>query len=152
MGVWENRDLFFLRDALITLFTQWKDIFGDDTPCPITFTIPELELRTKEEENMDGIGSILSLSQDQGLLLADGMVKPEDYQTAIENCHKYKEVFLGVAQEEGERDLYSKLWPYQEDPKYMFWIFSCSSEWRGESFCSLQHQLVSVPVLNYYTL
>ncbi|KAF2130078.1 hypothetical protein P153DRAFT_396412 [Dothidotthia symphoricarpi CBS 119687] len=113
-GVWENRDLFFLRDSLITLVAQWNEIFGEDTPCPITFSTEELELHAKEEENMDGVGQMLSLFRDQGVLPADGMVQPEDYQTAIENCHKYKEVFLNAAQTEEERDVYSKLWPYQD--------------------------------------
>ncbi|KAF1851151.1 uncharacterized protein K460DRAFT_28798 [Cucurbitaria berberidis CBS 394.84] len=112
-GVWENRDLFFLRDSLIALVARWNDIFGEDTPCPIKFSKEELELHAKEEENMDGVGKMLSLFQDQGVLPADGMVQPEEYQTAIENCHRYREVFLNAAQNESERDLYSKLWPYQ---------------------------------------
>ncbi|KAH8727686.1 phosphotransferase enzyme family protein [Phaeosphaeriaceae sp. PMI808] len=114
-GVWENRDLFFLRDSLIALVAQWDGIFGEDTPCPINFSTEELELHAKEEENMGGVGKMLSLLQEQGVLPADGMVQPEYYQTAIENCHKYKEVFLSAAENEGERELYSKLWPYQEN-------------------------------------
>jgi hypothetical protein len=114
-GAWETRDLFFLRDSLITILAQWNHIFGEDTQCPITFSKEELEMHAKEEENMDGVGKMLSLLQDQGVLPADGMVQPEDYQTAVENCHKYKEVFLNAAENEEEKDLYSKLWPYQED-------------------------------------
>jgi hypothetical protein len=114
-GVWENRDLFFLRDSLISLVAQWDTIFGEDAKCPITFLREELEMHAKEEENVEGVGKMLSLFQDQGVLPADGIVQPEDYQTAVENCHEYKEVFLDAAQNEDERDLYSKLWPYQED-------------------------------------
>ncbi|KAF1921809.1 phosphotransferase enzyme family protein [Ampelomyces quisqualis] len=113
-GVWENRDLFFLRDSLITLVSQWDEIFEGDIPCPIKFSTEELELHAKEEENVDVVGKMLSLLQDQGVLPADGMVRPEDYSNAVENCHKYREVFLAAAQTEEERDLYSKLWPYQE--------------------------------------
>lgn len=113
-GVWENRDLFFLRDSLIAIASQWEDIFGEDVPCPIEFSEEELDLHAKEGENMDGVGKMLSLLQDEGVLPTDGMVRPEDYSTAVENCRKYKEVFLAAAQNEEERDLYSKLWTYQE--------------------------------------
>ncbi|KAH7408181.1 phosphotransferase enzyme family protein [Phaeosphaeria sp. MPI-PUGE-AT-0046c] len=115
-GAWENQDLFFLRDSLITLVVQWNTIFGEDTQCPITFSKKELELHAKEEENMDGVGKMLSLLQDQDVLPADGMVEPEDYQTAVENCQKYKDIFLSAARDEDEKELYSKLWPYQDNP------------------------------------
>lgn len=116
-GVWENRDLFFLRDSLIAIVAGWKEIFNEDTPCPIAFSTEVLELHAKEEENIDGVGQMLSLFRAEGVLPADGMVRPEDYQTAIENCRKYKEVFLDTAENEEERDLYSKLWPYQDVPE-----------------------------------
>lgn len=82
-GVWENKDLFFLHKSFITLVDEWNDIFGQDTRCPITFSKQELELHAKEEENMDGVGKMLSLLQQQQLLPADGMVRPEDYETAL---------------------------------------------------------------------
>ncbi|KAI9703539.1 MAG: hypothetical protein M1820_005843 [Bogoriella megaspora] len=113
-GVWEKDDLFFLRDSLITLFTRWKDIYGEDTECPINFSAEELEQHIKEEENVDGVGKMLSLLQDQGILPADGRVKPEDYQTAVENNQEYKQRFLNAAENQYERDLYSKIWPFQE--------------------------------------
>ena len=57
---------------------------------------------------------MLSLLRDQGVLPADGMVKPEDYQTAVENSCKYKQIFLDAAQNQYEKDLYSKIWPYND--------------------------------------
>lgn len=113
-GVWDNGDLFFLRDSLITLFTRWNEIFGEDTQCPITFSAEELKRHAREEGNVDGLGKMLSLFRDQGVLPADGIVQPEDYQTAIENCRKYKQIFLNAAQNQYERDLYSRIWPYQD--------------------------------------
>lgn len=113
-GVWENGDLFFLRDSLITLFSRWNEIFGENTQCPITFSAEELERHAREEENVNGVGKMLSLFQDEGVLPSDGMVQPEDYQTAVENCRKYKHIFLNAAQNQYERDLYSKIWPYQD--------------------------------------
>lgn len=111
-GVWENKDLFFLRQSLIALVAEWHEIFGHDVPCPIAFSQQELDEHAKEEENMDGVGQMLSLLQDQGVLPADGMVPPEDYQMAIENSRKYKEIFVNAAENEKERELYEKLWPF----------------------------------------
>jgi hypothetical protein len=97
-GVWENGDLFFLRDALITLSTRWNEIFGEEAQCRITFSAEKLEQHAQEEENINGMGQMLSLFRDQGVLPPDRMVLPEDYQTAVENCRKYEKVFLNAAE------------------------------------------------------
>jgi hypothetical protein len=113
-GVWENEDLFFLRDSLMALAARWTDIFGEDTQCPITFSAEEVELHAQEEENVEGLGKMLSLFRDQSILPADGMVLPEDYQTAVENCREYKQIFLNAAQDQEERELYDRIWPYND--------------------------------------
>ena len=113
-GVWENGDLFFLRDSLITLHNRWNEIFGENSQCPITFSAEEMEQHAREEENVNGVGKMLSMFRDQGLLPADGMVQPEDYQIAVENCRKYKQILLNAAQNQDERELYSKVWPYND--------------------------------------
>lgn len=120
-GAWENRDLFFLRQSLISLATHWDDIFPDSQlPCPIKFTEKDIELHSKEEENMDGIGQILALFQDQGVLPVDGMVEPKDYKIACENSRKFKNIFIGLAKDKAERELYTKLWPYQGSEEQLF--------------------------------
>ncbi|PSN74826.1 hypothetical protein BS50DRAFT_606170 [Corynespora cassiicola Philippines] len=113
-GVWENSDLFFLRDSMITLFIKWEEIFGKDIKCPVTFLKEELEEHSKEEENVNGLGRMLSLFRDKSILPTDGMVSPEDYEVAVENCRKYRKIFLDAAENEYERDLYSKIWPYKD--------------------------------------
>ena len=114
-GAWENRDLFFLRQSLISLAANWDEIFPNDIRnCPISFSNEELELHSKEEENMDGIGQLLTMFRDQGVLPVDGMVEPGDYEEAKENSQKFKGIFLGLAKDEEERELFSKLWPYQD--------------------------------------
>lgn len=114
-GVWENRDLFFLRQSLIEIVAQWDTIRPDEgTECPLHFTEEELALHSKEEENMDGVGQMLKLFRDQGILPVDGMVSPEDYDSARVNCEKFKAIFLNLAKDEEERELFSKLWPYQD--------------------------------------
>lgn len=112
-GVWENKDLFFLCQSLIELATHWDDI-SPEIPCPIKFTEKDIELHSKEEENMDGVGQMLALFRDQGVLPVDGMVEPKDYETARENSRKFKDMFIGLAKDEAERELFTKIWPYQE--------------------------------------
>ncbi|RAL10365.1 uncharacterized protein BO97DRAFT_471833 [Aspergillus homomorphus CBS 101889] len=114
-GVWENRDLFFLRDALMDVQTHWdRLVAGQDAPCPISFSSEEIELQAKEEENIQGVGSMLSLFQEQATLPVDGMVAPEDYDVARENCRKLKDIFIGLAKDDEEKELFGRLWPYQE--------------------------------------
>lgn len=114
-GVWENRDLFFLRQSLISLMTHWDELgLNDDIPCPIGFSEEDLNLHAKEEENIDRIRQLLTLFRDQGVLPVDGMVEPQEYETAKENSRKFKEKFIGLAEDEDQRKLFSKLWPYQD--------------------------------------
>lgn len=112
--VWENSDLFFLRQSLLSLAAHWDELFSDcNCPCPLKFTEEELRLHSHEEENMDGVGQLLALFRDQGVLPVDGMVDPEDFEAAKENSRKFKDVFVGLAKDEAEKELFSKLWPYQ---------------------------------------
>ena len=113
-GVWQNRDVFFLRQSLIELFQNWGEIESTSCPCPITFTQEELKIHADEEENMSGVGQLLKTFRDEGLLPEDGMVDPEDYDQARKNCQKYKEIFLGLAESEKQKRLFSKIWPYQD--------------------------------------
>ncbi|PYH85352.1 phosphotransferase enzyme family protein [Aspergillus uvarum CBS 121591] len=111
-GVWENKDLFFLRQSLLSLVNLWEDLF--QLPCPIAFTEKEIELHAEEKTNMDGIGQVLTLFRNQGVLPVDGMVDPKDYDVAVENSWQFKQVFLRSAENDKERELYSKLWPCQD--------------------------------------
>ncbi|KLJ08587.1 hypothetical protein EMPG_15980 [Blastomyces silverae] len=115
-GVWENRDLFFLRQSLIAIVALWDTLPhpNSTTKCPINFTRAELDLHGKEDENMTGVGNMLKLFRDKGVLPVDGMVDPEDYEAAKANSVKFKEIFVGLAKDEEERELFNKLWPYQD--------------------------------------
>lgn len=112
-GVWENRDLFFLREALVDIVAQWSEIFPDST-CPISFSSEEAELHFKEEGNVNGVGRMLLLFREQAVLPIDGMVKPEDHDLAVENNRKFRDIFMGLAKDEEEMELFKNLWPYQE--------------------------------------
>lgn len=82
--------------------------FQRQSKCPIKFTSKELELHSHEEENMDGVGQMLLLFRDQGVLPNDGMVQPEDYDIARENCRKFKDIFIGLAKDEDEKRVVHK--------------------------------------------
>ncbi|KGO74645.1 Aminoglycoside phosphotransferase [Penicillium italicum] len=112
-GVWENRDLFFLRESLMSLFAQWEELVPG-VPCPISFTNQDVELHSKEEENIKGVGKLLTLLRDESVLPVDGMVQPKDYDTAQKNSRKFKDIFIGLAKDDEEKELFTKLWPYQE--------------------------------------
>lgn len=112
-GVWENRDLFFLRESLMSLFAHWEQLVPG-APCPISFTNEDVELHSKEEENITGVGKLLTLFRDESVLPVDGMVDPKDYEIAQQNSRKFKDIFIGLAKDDEERELFTKLWPYQE--------------------------------------
>ncbi|GAB1217168.1 hypothetical protein ATERTT37_006393 [Aspergillus terreus] len=111
---WEHRRLFFLRQSLMWIARSWGEIVPGYVSCPIAFTAEELELHSREEENIDGLGRMLALFRDQGVLPVDGTVEPQDYAVASENNRKFREVFVESAGDEAERSLFENLWPYQE--------------------------------------
>ncbi|KAJ6180855.1 Aminoglycoside phosphotransferase [Penicillium mononematosum] len=112
-GAWENRDLFFLRESLMSLFAHWEELVPG-VPCPINFTIEDVELHSEEEENINGVGEMLRLFRDESVLPVDGMVEPKDYDIAQKNSRELKDTFIGLAKDDEERELFTRLWPYQE--------------------------------------
>ncbi|CAI7637029.1 unnamed protein product [Penicillium viridicatum] len=112
-GAWENRDLFFLRESLMELVADWEELFPG-IACPIEFSREDVELQAKEQENINGVGHLLTLFRDQGVLPVDGMVDPKDFDIARENCRKFKEIFVGLGKDDDERELFRNLWPYQK--------------------------------------
>ncbi|KAF7617594.1 hypothetical protein AFLA_006510 [Aspergillus flavus NRRL3357] len=95
-GVWERRNLFFLRQSLIVLAAYWEEISSDSgLTCPVQVTKTDLELYSEEEENIDGVGQLLTILHDQALLPHDGMIRSEDYEAAVKISQKIKEISLG---------------------------------------------------------
>ncbi|KAE8392906.1 hypothetical protein BDV23DRAFT_170561 [Aspergillus alliaceus] len=87
IGLWETWDLFFLPQSLIALVAHWEGIFRhDQSLCPLQFTRTDIELHSKEEET-----SVVCRA----------------------NSRKFIDVSIGLGQDESEKMLFSKLWPYQ---------------------------------------
>ncbi|CAG8004782.1 unnamed protein product [Penicillium salamii] len=112
-GAWENRDLFFLRESLMGLVADWEDLFPG-VPCPIGFSSDDVMFQAKEQENINGVGHMLTLFRDQAVLPVDGMVDPKDFDIARENCRKFRDIFIRLGKNDEERELYRNLWPFQE--------------------------------------
>jgi hypothetical protein len=49
--------------------------------------------------------------REQSVLPVDGIVAPEDYEVALTNERKFKEIFIGLAKDEEEKELFKNLWP-----------------------------------------
>lgn len=113
VGAWENRDLFFLRDSLMELVADWEEYFPGNA-CPIGFSSEEVELQAEEQENINGVGHMLTLFRDQAVLPVDGMVETKDFEVARENCRKFKDIFVGLGKDDNEKELFRRIWPYQE--------------------------------------
>ncbi|GMG25327.1 unnamed protein product [Aspergillus oryzae var. brunneus] len=95
-GVWERRNLFFLRQSLIVLAAYWEEVSSDSgLTCPVQVTKTDLELYSEEEENIDGVGQLLTILHDQALLPHDGMIRYEDYEAAVKISQEIKEISLG---------------------------------------------------------
>ncbi|KAJ5420884.1 Aminoglycoside phosphotransferase [Penicillium sp. CMV-2018d] len=112
-GLWENRHILFLRESLISLFAHWEE-FVPGVPYPINFINKDVNLHSKDEENIAGIGKLLTFFRDEAVLPLDGMIDPKDYNTALINSRKLKDIFIGLAKDDEEKELFTKLWLYQE--------------------------------------
>ncbi|TVY51693.1 Altered inheritance of mitochondria protein 9, mitochondrial, partial [Lachnellula cervina] len=111
-GAWSRNDVFAFRHALITIAAHWKHICQNSTTCPISFTAQELELHNEEMEVLEELGTVLHLLQDQNLISVGGRVLREDYEGARAVNRHVKKMFVDMAEDEQQRTLFEKIWPY----------------------------------------
>lgn len=81
------------------LFAHWEHLVPG-APCAINFTNEDVDLHSKEEENITGVGKLLALFWDESMLPVDGMVEPKDYDMAQKNSRKFKSIFIGLAKDD----------------------------------------------------
>lgn len=62
---------------------------------------------------LEGISDIVHQLQDAGLIPLGGMVRPEYYERAMELNERFKHEFVELAENESQRDLHTKVWPYK---------------------------------------
>ncbi|CEJ55679.1 hypothetical protein PMG11_01927 [Penicillium brasilianum] len=112
-GCWEREDLFSLRNALITAVARWDDMGHSETPCPVNFGDEELLKHQDEMDLLEGISAILHQLQEDGLIPLGGMVRPEYYERAMGFNNCFRQEFIDLAENEQQRELHAKVWPYQ---------------------------------------
>ncbi|KAI9747225.1 MAG: hypothetical protein M4579_007502 [Chaenotheca gracillima] len=113
-GAWEREDVFSFRHALIAVVANWKQILAESTPCPIEFSKLELELHREELELIEDLGNVMHQLQDANWIPLGGMVRPEHYEKARHANKRFKEIFISLAENEEQRVLHAKVWPYEE--------------------------------------
>jgi len=55
--------------------------------------------------------------QDAGILPADGVVDPDDYEIVKKTNYTQKKNFMSLAENEEQREWMDKIWPYQDFPE-----------------------------------
>ncbi|OJJ41995.1 hypothetical protein ASPZODRAFT_137588 [Penicilliopsis zonata CBS 506.65] len=112
-GCWHREDLFSLRNALITVVARWSDMGYSETSCPVHFSKEELIRHQDEMSLVEGISAVLHELQDTGLIPLGGMVRREYYERAVELNNLFQREFIDLAENERQRELHTKVWPYQ---------------------------------------
>ena len=114
VNVWEDRDVFFLRRALLSIVEQWQDLCPESDTCPVSFNKQQLAQHAAEEESMSNVGEILRLFRDNWGLPPNGMVDPTSYDQIRTAVAELRDSFIEGADDEAERELFARLWPYQD--------------------------------------
>jgi hypothetical protein len=84
-----------------------------EIPCPVHFSEEELLRHQDEMDLVEGISAVLHELQDTGLIPLGGMVRREYYERAMELNDRFKREFIDLAENERQRGLHAKVWPYQ---------------------------------------
>jgi hypothetical protein len=114
VNVWEDRDVFFLRRALLAIVENWKDLGSQSDVCPVRFNEQELALHAAEEESMSNVGEILRLFRENWGLHPNGMVDPTEFDQIRTAVAELRNSFVESADDEAEKELFARLWPYQD--------------------------------------
>ncbi|KAI9839782.1 MAG: Phosphotransferase enzyme [Sclerophora amabilis] len=112
-SAWNQEDVFSFRHALLSVIVHWEKI-APEIPCPVQFTERELQLHQDEMELLEGLGTIMHQLQDENLVPLGGMVLSENYEQAQHINDQVREMFISLAENEEQRILCSKIWPYQD--------------------------------------
>jgi hypothetical protein len=111
---WKNDDIFYFRDALLSVIQRWEELDGSGAPCPISICEDVYRNHEQEEANRSAVGEILRIFRDESLLPVDGMVCPEDYELVQNNNRRFKKIFINLGTTPEEKSLHARLWPYQD--------------------------------------
>lgn len=115
-SAWEDFDVFFLRRALIRITNRWRDLCPSAGPCPVSFNEQEMTLYRHEEENWEYVSEILRIFRSNWGLPPNGSVESARFDEIQTELAQLKAAFIEAAENEEDRFLAEKLWPYQDTP------------------------------------
>jgi hypothetical protein len=110
--VWEKRDLFLLRKALLQIVAQWVELCPESGPCPVSFSEQELKLHEIEEDSMCDAAEILRLFRDNWGLPPDGMLESSQFEEIRAEIEELRKSFIAGAGEDAEKA--ARIWPYRD--------------------------------------
>jgi hypothetical protein len=113
-GAWTRNDMFSLRHAMIDIVARWNSIVLTADLCPIDFSEMELESHQAELENLEGFKEVLHQLEKDNHIPLGGMIPRGKYEHALYVNNTVKEMFVNLAEDESQKQLYSKIWPYQD--------------------------------------
>ena len=113
-NVWEECSAFFLRQALIKIVNRWEELCPDSGPCPVTFNAQEMDLHAHEEENRGYVSEILTLFRNNWGLPPNGSIESARFDEVQAALMRIRGAFVAAAENEEDRALAEKLWPYQD--------------------------------------
>ncbi|KAG9236357.1 hypothetical protein BJ875DRAFT_533605 [Amylocarpus encephaloides] len=96
VNVWEGRDVFFLRRALMSIVEQWQDLRPESALCPVSFNEQELALHAAEEESMSNVSEILRPFRENWGLPPNGMVDPTEFDQIRTAVAELRNSFIGM--------------------------------------------------------
>jgi len=117
-SAWSNNDTFFLRQALMSIANRWEDLCLDAGPCPWVFAEDELSSYEHEKETRGYVSTFLEYFRDNWGVPADGCIGVERFDEVQAEMKRVRAHFVGSADDEEEKELAEKIWPYDtEDAK-----------------------------------
>jgi hypothetical protein len=113
-SVWDDHDVFFLRRALIRIANAWEDLCPGVDICPVEFSEQDMALHRHEEENRGYVSEILTLFRNIWGLPPNGQILSARFHEVQTELTQMRNAFVAAADNEEDRLLAEKLWPYQD--------------------------------------
>lgn len=112
--VWCDNEIFFLRYTLLNIANRWEELCPDAGPCPWVFTKDELAAYEHEKENRGYVSVILSHFKDNWGVPTNGYIEIERFAEVQDEMKKIRAEFVESADDEDEKQLVEKIWPYED--------------------------------------
>jgi hypothetical protein len=114
-SAWSNNEIFFLRRALMRIANRWEELCVDAGSCPWIFIEGEIASYEHEKETRGYVSTLLAYFQDNWGVPADGCIEVGWFAEVRAEMKRTRAHFVGSADNEEEKELAEKIWPY-EDP------------------------------------